>query len=146
MELRAMRESDIPRVVALAGQLGYELPERDAEERLRRLAGHPDYGLFVAVREAFVVGWVQVNREALALLAGPRADVAALVVDERVRSSGIGKLLLFRAEAWARENGLTTVRVRSSVRREAAHRFYHREGYALLKTGHTFEKVLEPGG
>jgi len=37
---------------------------------------------------------------------------------------------------------VTTMVVRSRVARERAHRFYEREGYALVKTSHVFEKPL----
>ncbi len=139
-----MIEPDLKEVVDLAGELGYELSREDAANRFDQLRAHRDYAFFVAVRDGEVVGWIQVNRDADSLLLGSRGDVAALVVDQRFRSSGIGKLLLERAEAWALEQGLRVLRVRSSVRREAAHRFYLREGYALLKTGHTFQKILVP--
>ncbi len=139
-----MMESDMVRVVVLAGELGYELSLEDAANRFGRLRGHRDYAFFVAIINEEVVGWIQVNRDTEALLLGPRADIAALVVDQRMRSSGIGKLLLKEAEAWARDQGLYEIRVRSSIRREGAHRFYLREGYCLLKTGHTFQKTLLP--
>ncbi len=144
MEIRLMNETDLPRVVILAGELGYEVSPEDAAHRFGRLGGHLDYAFFVALQDEEVVGWIQVNRDTEALLLRPRADIAALVVDQRYRSSGIGKLLLKQSEAWALERGLTVLRVRSSTWREAAHRFYLREGYDLLKTGHIFQKVLVP--
>ncbi len=137
-----MNETDLSRVVVLAGELGYEVTLQDASHRFGRLHGHGDYAFFVATQDSEVVGWIQVCRDTESLLVGPRADIGALVIDQRFRSSGFGKLLLTRAEAWAKEQGLSVVRVRSSIRREGAHRFYLREGYALLKTGHTFQKDL----
>ena len=139
-----MNEMDLPRVVVLAGELGYEVSPEDAAHRFSRLREHLDYAFFVAIQNEEVVGWIQINRDTESLLVDPRADIGALVVDQRHRSSGIGRLLLKQAEAWALEQGLIVLRVRSNIRREAAHRFYLREGYALLKTGHFFHKVLVP--
>jgi len=41
-----------------------------------------------------------------------------------------------------REHGLRRALVRSQIAREAAHRFYLREGYARIKTSAVFEKDL----
>jgi GNAT superfamily N-acetyltransferase len=65
-----------------------------------------------------------------------------LVVDESVRSRGIGARLLERGEAWAQERGCRTMLVGTRITRERAHRFYERQGYDLLKTSHFFEKPL----
>ena len=45
-------------------------------------------------------------------------------------------------ERWARERGAVKLRVGSRTTREGAHRFYEREGYALAKTSHWFQKDL----
>jgi hypothetical protein len=45
-------------------------------------------------------------------------------------------------EEWSRVKGLAVVRVTSRSTREAAHRFYLREGYRQTKTSAVFEKVL----
>ena len=59
-----------------------------------------------------------------------------------VRSTGVGALLVHRAEQWARERGFDAILVRSQIMREAAHRFYLREGYERTKTSAVFTKKL----
>jgi GNAT superfamily N-acetyltransferase len=83
---------------------------------------------------------VQVSEEAHSLLVDPVVEIAALVVDETCRSQGIGSALVKRSEEWASSKGYKTMRVRSNIKREAAHRFYQREGFFFLKTGHYFIK------
>ena len=56
---------------------------------------------------------------------------------------GIGKLLMERAEMWAREHGCKIVSLRSNVIRERAHAFYERLGYKHVKTQKSFRKVLQ---
>jgi len=63
-------------------------------------------------------------------------------VDESCRSQGIGSALLRAAETWAREHGLTRMRVNSNVIRERAHRLYLREGYVENKRQAVFFKPL----
>lgn len=73
---------------------------------------------------------------------GAFAELAGLVVDESVRGSGVGAALLAAAEDWARAQGFASMRVRSNVIRERAHRFYEREGYARIKAQAVFRKPL----
>jgi ribosomal protein S18 acetylase RimI-like enzyme len=56
---------------------------------------------------------------------------------------GFGRLLMTEAEAWAEKQGCAEVRLRSSVTREDAHRFYEGIGYEIRKTSHVFCKSLE---
>lgn len=74
------------------------------------------------------------------LIAEPFAELAALVISEKVRGQRVGSVLLAAAEAWAREQGFASMRVRSNVLRERAHRFYLREGYAEKKRQAVFLK------
>jgi GNAT superfamily N-acetyltransferase len=76
------------------------------------------------------------------LEADQRVEVTALVVLEEFRSQGVGKLLMARAEDWARSQGCTVIGLRSNVIRERAHSFYQRLGYEHLKTQKAFRKSL----
>ena len=139
--LAGMEARDLPQAASLGRQLGYDCAE--IESRFAAISKNPEEQLFVA-RDAggTVLGWIQVNRERDSLLAGPRAEVTALVVDERSRGRGIGRALLEQAEAWARERRLPALRVRSNVVRREAHAFYLKRGYALSKSSHVFTKAL----
>lgn len=138
-----MSSKDLPQVTLLCAQLGYPATESEVRERFEKIQALPSYGLFVArTEESVVVGWIQVNEEPETLLVGRRADIAALVVHEGHRSSGVGRALVGQAEQWAHSRGLPLLRVKSNVSREGAHRFYQREGYNLSKTSHMFVKVL----
>ena len=57
------------------------------------------------------------------------AEIVNLVVDENARSNGIGKDLLTEFEKIALANGCVCIEVASGKHREAAHRFYEREGF-----------------
>jgi GNAT superfamily N-acetyltransferase len=54
----------------------------------------------------------------------------------------VGRRLVERGEAWAREKGLNTIGVHSNVVRERAHSFYLRLGYAVTKSQKVFRKSL----
>ena len=72
----------------------------------------------------------------------PHAEIGGLVVDERARSRGVGRVLLAAAEAWAARQGLREVALRSNILRERAHDFYRRLGYDCPKTQHRFRKRI----
>ena len=57
------------------------------------------------------------------------AEIVNLVVDESIRGQGIGRELLTYFERIALDNGCVCIEVDSGKQREAAHRFYEREGF-----------------
>ena len=143
-ELRtSVREAllaDAPRIVSLAGQLGYDVPVAHVERQLAR-ANDERTVLVAVVPRAGVVGWISVSlREAITL--SDCADIEGLVVEDEYRGNGIGRLLVRAAEAWARRRNCTSMRLVSNVVRERAHEFYRGLGYDLLKTQHAFKKTL----
>ncbi len=139
--IRAAGEGDAERIATLSEQLGYPTDAEAMLKRLRAIGRRPDHGVFVAEAEGNVVGWVHVY--AVAALESPaHAEIGGLVVDEAHRGRGIGRALMERAEAWARDMGLGAVRLRSNVIRAEAHAFYERIGYAQVKTQKVFAKAL----
>lgn len=142
LHLIDMQLEDIAQVTKLAEQLGYPCTIEQMTSRFSFLHKHPDHGLFVVREDARVLGWVHVNRDSASLLSEPRAEITALVVDESERGKKIGILLLQKAEAWAKSQGLSLVRLRSNIKRTDAHRFYLRENYKIQKTWHLFVKEL----
>ncbi len=141
--IRVARATDAGEIAQLTTQLGYELTDADAADRLSRVLLRDDQRFFVADLDGRAVGWVHVVRaeyvdaEAFVVIGG-------LVVDRSYRRLGIGRALMDRAEAWARERGCSVVRLSSSATRTAAHRFYEGLGYTNIKIQYSFIKPLNP--
>jgi len=68
----------------------------------------------------------------------PIGQLTLLVVDERVRGQGIGRILVAESEAWARARGCKRFVVTTALRRTEAHAFYERLGYT--HTGRRYGK------
>lgn len=138
--IRPLAEADAPRFAELAGQLGYPVSLDEVLPRLRRELGRSDaVTLVYQTADGSLVGWialVEVHRT----YRSPYGEVVGLVIDAASRSRGYGAELLAAGEDWVRSRGLAEVRVRSNVVREAAHRFYLREGYEAAKTQAVFQK------
>lgn len=57
-------------------------------------------------------------------------EIQEMIVAEKFRSQGVGKLLIAELIALAKSKGINQLEVTSSKKRESAHRFYMREGFA----------------
>jgi GNAT superfamily N-acetyltransferase len=137
-----MTAGDVRRVAALCGELGYPSTPAEVAARFEALAPRRDQALLVAENETGeAAGWLHVH-EALTIEAGPWAEIGGLVVGAGDRARGVGRLLVEAAERWAAEHGYGEIRVRSNVVRQAAHEFYRRLGYEVVKNQLNFRKPL----
>jgi GNAT superfamily N-acetyltransferase len=142
MDIREMRESDLPQVAALAEQLGYPLTLEQLRARFHKVHTRTADQLLVAIASPNnVLGWIHLQAQE-DLLTEAKGEVRALVVDAAHRGQGIGKLLLKAGEEWIRARGVDTLFLRTNITREAAHRFYQRENFELKKTSHVFVKEI----
>jgi len=141
MIVRLIDEKDVPAATILLGQLGYPMSEAEAARRLGQVRRSDGHRVWVAEDEGRVVGLLH-GFFRPALEKPPEVVVEALVVDASRRSQGIGEALMQVAERWARESGSATVSLYSGAQRAAAHRFYHRLGYATTGTSNLLRKVL----
>ena len=141
VDIREVTPADADAVARLSAELGYPIDATDMYARLEQITGRADHGVFMASRQQTALGWIHVSA-VLHLQSEPRAEIGGLIVTADARGSGIGRLLVGRAERWATEHGFASVVVRSQIMREAAHRFYLREGYARTKTSAVFSKAF----
>jgi GNAT superfamily N-acetyltransferase len=140
--VREIELADAEAAARLSDELGYPASVETMERRIRDLQPLPDHAVFVACIAGTVVGWIDVGITRH-LQADAYGEIGGLVVSDAHRSRGIGRSLLVHAEQWLRDRGFPRVVVRSQIAREAAHRFYLREGYAKVKTSAVFSKSLE---
>jgi GNAT superfamily N-acetyltransferase len=144
IRVRPARAADIPELARLAAELGYPSTENEIRARLAAIESTPGHGLWVAEATGAngkLAGFLNAYVKR-AIDTDARVEIAALVVDATQRSRGVGKLLIDRAEAWARENGCCTIGLRSNVIRDRAHKFYERLGFEHYKTQKAFRKSL----
>ena len=142
VSIRAPEPRDYPRMAELAGQLGYKSEAEEVARRIAAMRDSADHAVFVAqTADGEIAGWIGVF-VFRCVEANARAEISGLVVDEKVRSMGIGRQLLERAEEWSRARGCATIGLRSNVIRERAHNFYERLGYEHVKTQKSFRKRL----
>ena len=141
IKVRAATLEDAERLADLATQLGYASTVAQMRERLAALPQDGCHALFVAEKDGFVAGWVHVLLLPT-LESEMRGEVAGMVVDKSYRRSGIGRLLMERAEDWTREKGVRLIGLRSNIIRNEAHAFYESLGYSRIKTQYAYRKKL----
>ena len=129
-------------IAVLLGELGYPSQPDGVRARLARLLVGEGSRVFVAEREAKVLGVLGLHRMPVLTSLSDIAMIIALVVTERDRRSGVGRLLLARAEDEARAWQCGRIMVTSAERRAEAHAFYQHLGYEY--TGRRFAKVIGP--
>jgi GNAT superfamily N-acetyltransferase len=100
-----------------------------AAEHIRHLRATGSDPTFLAVSECRVIGLVAAHICKMLQYAEPVMRVTALVVDQRVRRSGTGKLLMEQAQKLAVAAGCGFVELTSAIGREEAHTFYRGIGY-----------------
>lgn len=142
IKIRKAEPSDAECIARLSGQLGYPSSPEETSRRLAGMAASSEHAVFVAELPEGGIAGVAVVFVMRTIEIDPRAELAALVVDETRRSRSIGRVLLDHAEAWARSRGCASITLRSNVLRERAHHFYRRAGYAHIKTQKAFRKEL----
>jgi GNAT superfamily N-acetyltransferase len=145
VSIRHGERKDAVAIARLSGELGYAADASTVAKRLVFLSERAGNAVFVAeAAEGETIGWVHVF--AAHRLESPAfAELGGLVVAQKLRGRSVGRALVDEAEAWARDEGLTGMRVRSNVVREAAHGFYSRLGYVEIKSQAVFHKRLAEG-
>src|SRR5687767_5628073 len=129
-------------IAPLLGELGYPSQPDGVRTRLARLLARDDSRVFVAERAAKVLGALGLHRIPVLTSVSDIAMIIALVVTERARRSGVGRLLVTRAEDEARAWRCGRIMVTSAERRVDAHEFYRHLGYDC--TGRRFAKTIGP--
>lgn len=142
MTIRAARTYDARAIATLGTELGYPATRQQIVARLAGIEAEPSSEVLVAEDgEGRVVAWIHVAARSQ-LTEDTCAEILGLVVEESARGAGIGARLVLAAEEWARAAGCARIRVRSATRRERAHAFYERCGYARVKTQLVLAKPL----
>jgi N-acetylglutamate synthase-like GNAT family acetyltransferase len=139
LTIRDARPEDSPAIADLLGQLGYPAPADAVKRRIASLAAAGDR-LVVAEVDGDVVGLADLHVSPSLEDDRPAGKLAALVVDERHRDTGVGRALVAALEAEARARDCSVFFLTTAERRTDAHAFYERVG--LECTGRRYAKTL----
>src|ERR1700732_1032984 len=140
--VRPPEPRDYDKIANLAGQLGYPSTAKQVQMRIDARSTSSQHAVYVAeLSEGQIAGWIglyvfrSVEQDSC-------AGISGLIIDQQIRSRGVGKALLDAAENWARSQGCNAMSVHSNVTRERAHQFYTRNGYDCVKIQKYLVKAL----
>ncbi|GAB7045720.1 GNAT family N-acetyltransferase [Catenuloplanes indicus] len=119
--------------VRLRTDMGAELMERfsDVQEREPVEPTAENVDAFVVARDA---AGTAVGCGALRVLEDGTAEVKRMYVAPEARGTGTSTAILRALEDRARDRGVTTVQMATTVRQPDAVRFYEREGYRRIES------------
>ena len=106
IHIREITPLDASEAALLSGELGYPVALDAMRHRIEFLTRQPDHAIFVASYPEGIAGWISVAIKHH-LCVESRAEITALVVSSELRSRGIGRRLVMRAEEWglSRDSG-----------------------------------------
>lgn len=128
VRIRPAEASDGAALEVLVRQLGYDEKAADILARLEAMEARGLTAL-VAELDGRVVGCLATSIMPVLHRPKPVGRISMMVVEEGLRSQGIGEQLVRAAEAWLKEQGCGMIEVTSNMKRTDAHRFYQRLGF-----------------
>lgn len=140
--IREIQFTDAAAAAQLSGELDYPVSPEAITRRIETIVNLSDHIVYVACLSNTVVGWIDVGI-VHHLQTEAYGEIGGLVVSNGCRNRRIGQKLVAKAEQWVAHRGISRMLVRSQIAREAAHRFYLREGYSRTKTSAVFSKDLK---
>ena len=134
--LRAANPNDAVAIADLAVQLGYPVSSDEMAARLAKLPATTEC-VMVGSIDGEVKAWMQIGI-AMSIESQAFVEIRGLIVDEKLRASGLGSRLVEYAKVWAQSKGVSSLRVRSNSVRTATHVFYERRGFTVSKSQKVF--------
>jgi len=139
--IRKIATADVNEITKLAEQLGYTMSQSQMLRNIEALQEHKDCDAYVAVHEEQVIAWIGLVYR-IQLESPPFCEINGLVVDDRYRGKGIGKILIEKARNWTMVKGCDHLRLRTNVIRHEAHEFYSALGFVETKQQKVFEMSI----
>ena len=139
--IRRISKEDTATITALNYQLGYPLSVDQTLQNINAVMENKDHDAFVAVHENNVIGWIGVAR-AIQIEMLSYCEIHGLVVDDKYRKLGVGKMLIEKAKQWAKEKGNNKLRLRCNVIRTEAHLFYQHLSFKEINEQKVFEMEI----
>lgn len=139
--IRPIKETDTTAIRLLSVQLGYKLSPEETLENIGEVLSNKDQAAFVACIDNSIIGWIHIFRT-VRLESKSFIEIGGLIIDEKYRHRGIGKLLINSAIELAKEKNIKKIRVRCNKKRIEAHQFYKMLGFKEFKEQKVFEITI----
>ena len=144
LEIRKANKGDLFEILDLYAQKdidnGNILKMEQAGQILERFELYPNYTLYIASIKNKIIGtFALLIMDNLAHLGSPSGVIEDVVVDEQLRSNGIGKQMMQYAIDVCKQHGCYKMTLSSNLKRKNAHKFYENMGFKK----HGFSYLIE---
>lgn len=139
ISIRLAKPDDAAAVAELLHQMGYPVSIAESVKRIEQYV-QPSYLLWVAEKDKVVVGYIALHTYHVLHLPAPEGRIISFCVDEKVRGTGVGTVLLHAAEDYFKENCCYKIVLNSNLKRPDTHQYYLNRGYQF--TSKHFAKFL----
>lgn len=144
MEIRFATADDFEAVYTFINQLEDETMDRQIQKRIfTQNLSNSEIIYLLAFSNGKPIGFLSLHIQNLLHHGGPIGEIQEMYVSKEARSLGAGKLLVDAIKRIAKERRIPQLEVTSSFKREDAHRFYEREGFAHTHKKFTWKNEIE---
>ncbi len=141
ISIRSVQIADAADIARLSAQFGYPAAENEVKAWLSLLLDSKADWVWVAIGDGRILAWIQATAM-FRMESGKFLEITGLVVDESVRSLGIGGRMVLHVKEFGKAFGFERLVVRSNISRIRAHQFYLKLGFAERKQQKVFEIAL----
>ena len=130
--------SDCESLAFLMAQLGYPTTTQQMQDRFAVIKKQEDYKTIIAEMDGKIIGMSGMIKLYFWEQDGFYLKIQAFVIDKAYHRKGIGKLLMYECEKYARLKKAKVIALTSGNRseREDAHHFYPAMGFTASSTGY----------
>ena len=134
INIREAFRDDLPSILRLYSQLGMDdgeiLDLEKAEYIFDKMRFYPDYKLYIAAIDGFVVGiFALLIMDNLGHMGARSGVIEDMVVSKDLRGQGIGRSMMHFAMEKCRDKGCYKMTLSNNLLRGVTHRFYESLGY-----------------
>ncbi|KHD84185.1 GNAT family N-acetyltransferase [Heyndrickxia ginsengihumi] len=127
--IRDAKIEDWKEVMQLLEQLDYPNTQSFLKDKIKRLLHDPNEELLVYEHNGKVIALISIHFIPQIALEGDFARISYFIVDQSIRSKGIGQQIEKYCTELAQKKQCDRIEVHCHASREEAHRFYARQGY-----------------
>lgn len=139
IQFKKLSKSNIKEIAPFGKLLNPYKSIEEIENSLNEIFQFNNYNCFGLYQNEKLVGisgaWITVR-----IYSSKQLEIDHFVIDDTIRSGGLGKLFVAHIEDWAIKNDCKTVELNAYVQSDRAHKFYFQNGYKVL--GFHFQKKI----
>lgn len=140
IQFKKLSISNIKELISFGKLLNPNKSNEEVEKNFTEMFTFENYNCFGLYQDEKLVGisggWITVR-----IYSGKQLEIDHFVIDESIRSGGLGKIFVTHIENWSLANNCKTVELNAYVQSDRAHKFYFQNGYKVL--GFHFQKGIE---